>query len=65
VILALSSPASAQSTFRRVRGASHMVHETAPGAVMAAIDDAAAAGRETEALARAAREARGGDAGPL
>jgi pimeloyl-ACP methyl ester carboxylesterase len=46
--------AVAQSTFRRVRGVGHMVHQTAPGAVMAAIDEAAAAGREKEVLPRAA-----------
>jgi pimeloyl-ACP methyl ester carboxylesterase len=46
--------AVAQSTFRRVRGVGHMVHQTAPGAVMAAIDEAAAAGREKEGLPRAA-----------
>jgi pimeloyl-ACP methyl ester carboxylesterase len=46
--------AVAQSTFRRVRGAGHMVHQTALGAVMAAIDEAAAAGHEKEALPRAA-----------
>jgi pimeloyl-ACP methyl ester carboxylesterase len=37
-----------QSTFHRVRGAGHMVHQTAPAAVMAAIDEAAAAGRQPE-----------------
>jgi pimeloyl-ACP methyl ester carboxylesterase len=44
----------AQSSFHRVRGAGHMLHQTAPGAVMAAIDEAAAAAREAEALPRAA-----------
>jgi pimeloyl-ACP methyl ester carboxylesterase len=47
----------AQSSFHRVRGAGHMVHQTAPGAIMAAIDEAAAAGREArpvEGLPRAA-----------
>jgi pimeloyl-ACP methyl ester carboxylesterase len=44
----------AQSSFHRVRGAGHMVHQSAPGAIMAAIDEAAAAGREAEALPRAA-----------
>jgi pimeloyl-ACP methyl ester carboxylesterase len=44
----------AQSSFHRVRGAGHMVHQTAPAAIMAAIDEAAAAGREAEALPRAA-----------
>lgn len=46
--------AVAQSTFRRVRGVGHMLHQTAPGAVMAAIDEAAAAGHEKEVLPRAA-----------
>jgi pimeloyl-ACP methyl ester carboxylesterase len=44
----------AQSSFHRVRGAGHMVHQTAPAAIMAAIDEAAAAGREAEVLPRAA-----------
>jgi pimeloyl-ACP methyl ester carboxylesterase len=47
----------AQSSFHRVRGAGHMVHQTAPAAIMAAIDEAAAAGRQarpTEGLPRAA-----------
>lgn len=44
----------AQSTFHRIRGAGHMLHQTAPGAVMAAIDEAAATGRAAEALPRAA-----------
>ncbi|MEA2759842.1 MAG: hypothetical protein QOH65_2455 [Methylobacteriaceae bacterium] len=44
----------AHSSFHRIRGAGHMVHQSAPGAVMAAIDEAAAAGREAEALPRAA-----------
>jgi pimeloyl-ACP methyl ester carboxylesterase len=35
----------AGSTLRRVRGAGHMVHQTAPAAVMAAIDEAAAMAR--------------------
>jgi pimeloyl-ACP methyl ester carboxylesterase len=46
-----------QSTFRRVRGAGHMVHQTAPAAVMAAIDEAAGAThhpQSIEVLARAA-----------
>jgi len=45
------------STFRRVRGAGHMVHQTAPAAVMAAIDEAAEASRQpgrVEGLPRAA-----------
>jgi pimeloyl-ACP methyl ester carboxylesterase len=46
--------AVAQSTFRRLRGVGHMVHHTAPGAVVAAIDEAAAAGHEKEVLLRAA-----------
>jgi len=46
--------AVAQSAFRRIRGAGHMVHQTAPGAVMAAIDEAAAAPREIDLLPRAA-----------
>ena len=40
-----------------LRGVSHMVHQTAPAAVMSAIDEAAAAGREPqrgEVLPRAA-----------
>jgi pimeloyl-ACP methyl ester carboxylesterase len=44
----------AQSSFHRVRGAGHMVHQTAPAAMMAAIDEAAAAGRQAEGLPRAA-----------
>jgi pimeloyl-ACP methyl ester carboxylesterase len=47
----------AHSTFHRVRGAGHMVHQTAPAAVMATIDEAAAAGRQArpvEGLPRAA-----------
>jgi pimeloyl-ACP methyl ester carboxylesterase len=44
----------AQSSFHRVRGAGHMVHQTAPGAVMAAIDAAGGGGRQAEALPRAA-----------
>jgi pimeloyl-ACP methyl ester carboxylesterase len=44
----------AQSTFRRVRGAGHMVHQTALSAVMAAIDEAAPGGHEKEVLPRAA-----------
>jgi pimeloyl-ACP methyl ester carboxylesterase len=44
----------AQSSFHRVRGAGHMVHQTAPAATMAAIDEAAAAGRQAEAMPRAA-----------
>jgi pimeloyl-ACP methyl ester carboxylesterase len=44
----------AQSSFHRVRGAGHMVHQTAPAAVMAAIDEAAAAGRQVGGLPRAA-----------
>jgi pimeloyl-ACP methyl ester carboxylesterase len=44
----------AQSSFHRVRGAGHMVHQTAPAAIMAAIDEAAAAGRQAEGLPRAA-----------
>jgi pimeloyl-ACP methyl ester carboxylesterase len=44
----------AQSSLHRVRGAGHMVHQTAPGALMAAIDEAAAAVRQSEALPRAA-----------
>jgi len=43
-----------QSTFHRVRGAGHMIHQTAPGAIMAAIDEAAAARREIDVLPRAA-----------
>jgi pimeloyl-ACP methyl ester carboxylesterase len=46
-----------QSTFHRLRGVGHMVHQTAPAAVMSAIDEAAAAGRERdrdEVLPRAA-----------
>jgi pimeloyl-ACP methyl ester carboxylesterase len=46
-----------QSTFHRLRGVGHMVHQTAPAAVMYAIDEAAAAGREPqrdEVLPRAA-----------
>jgi pimeloyl-ACP methyl ester carboxylesterase len=49
--------AVAQSTFRRVRGAGHMVHQTSPTAVMSAIDEAAAAGvlpKPVEDLPRAA-----------
>jgi pimeloyl-ACP methyl ester carboxylesterase len=49
--------AVAQSSFHRVRGAGHMVHQTAPAAIMAAIDEAAAAGRQAqpaEGLPRAA-----------
>jgi pimeloyl-ACP methyl ester carboxylesterase len=45
------------STFHRVRGAGHMVHQTAPAAVMSAIDEAAAASRQpggVEGLPRAA-----------
>jgi pimeloyl-ACP methyl ester carboxylesterase len=44
----------AQSSFHRVRGAGHMVHQTAPAAMMAAIDEAAAAARQAEGLPRAA-----------
>jgi pimeloyl-ACP methyl ester carboxylesterase len=47
----------AQSSLHRVRGAGHMVHQTAPAAIMAAIDEAAAAGRQArpaEGLPRAA-----------
>src|SRR5436309_3148996 len=44
----------AQSSFHRVRGAGHMVHQTAPGAMMAGIDEAAAAAREGEGLPREA-----------
>jgi pimeloyl-ACP methyl ester carboxylesterase len=44
----------AQSSFHRVRGAGHMVHQTAPAAIMAAIDEAAAAGPPAEGLPRAA-----------
>jgi pimeloyl-ACP methyl ester carboxylesterase len=47
----------AQSTFHRVRGAGHMVHQSAPAAVMAAIEEASAAGhgpRPVEDLPRAA-----------
>jgi pimeloyl-ACP methyl ester carboxylesterase len=47
----------AQSTFHRVRGAGHMVHQSAPAAVMSAIDEAAAASRHrgpVESLPRAA-----------
>jgi pimeloyl-ACP methyl ester carboxylesterase len=44
----------AQSNFHRVPVAGHMLHQSAPGAVMAAIDEAAAAAREGEGLARAA-----------
>ena len=46
-----------QSTFRRVRGPGHMVHQTAPAAVMAAIDEAAGASHHAqpvEVLPRAA-----------
>ena len=46
-----------QSTFHRLRGVGHMVHQTAPAAVMSAINEAAAAGREPhgdEVLPRAA-----------
>jgi pimeloyl-ACP methyl ester carboxylesterase len=46
--------AVAESTFRRVCGVGHMVHQTAPGAIMAAIDEAAAARREIDLLPRAA-----------
>jgi pimeloyl-ACP methyl ester carboxylesterase len=45
------------STFHRLRGVGHMVHQTAPAAVMSAIDEAAAAGSEPqrdEVLPRAA-----------
>jgi pimeloyl-ACP methyl ester carboxylesterase len=38
----------AHSTFHRVRGAGHMVHQTAPAAVMAAIDEAATAGHQAQ-----------------
>jgi pimeloyl-ACP methyl ester carboxylesterase len=47
----------AQSTFHRVRGAGHMVHQSAPAAVMSAIDEAAAASHHrgpVESLPRAA-----------
>jgi len=46
-----------QSTFHRLRGVGHMVHQTAPAAVMSAIDEAAAAGsvpQRDEVLPRAA-----------
>jgi pimeloyl-ACP methyl ester carboxylesterase len=44
-----------QSTLHRVRGAGHMVHQTAPAAVMAAIDEAAAMARApTSVVPRAA-----------
>jgi pimeloyl-ACP methyl ester carboxylesterase len=37
-----------QSRFHRVAGTGHMVHQTATGVVMAAIDEAAADGRRTD-----------------
>ena len=46
-----------QSTFHRLRGVGHMVHQTAPVAVMSAIDEAATASRQpgpAEVLPRAA-----------
>jgi pimeloyl-ACP methyl ester carboxylesterase len=46
-----------RSTFHTLRGVGHMVHQTAPAAVMSAIDEAVAAGREPqgeEVLRRAA-----------
>jgi pimeloyl-ACP methyl ester carboxylesterase len=43
--------AIAQSSFHRVRGAGHVLHQIAPGAVMATIDEVAAAAREAERLA--------------
>ncbi len=45
----------AQSAFRRLRGVGHMVHQTATGAVMSAIDEAA----------RSARSRQSVDAAPL
>jgi pimeloyl-ACP methyl ester carboxylesterase len=48
-----SARSIAQSTVRRVRGAGHMVHQTAPAAILAGHRGDGCGGREAETMPRA------------